>query len=98
MSVGRPRVNYLRREQRRCHIHGVCEWTRYESINAAGIIQYNWRCMRCANDASKAVYRFQQLHPETIVRRSQDKTVTILADICTECWTIKAKNGTCFCE
>lgn len=91
----RRRVDYLLRQDRYCSEHGLTEWTRYESFSQ-GTLYYDWRCMACANEASKALYAFRQAHPETVVRRTS-KTETILAEVCTECWTVKSLTGQCFC-
>lgn len=92
----RRRVDHLRREHRHCPKHGLTEWTRYESFDQQVTPRYNWRCMACANEASKALYAFRQTHPETVIRRTPN-TETILAEVCTECWTVKSLTGQCYC-
>lgn len=80
----RRRVDHLRREHRHYPKHGLTEWTRYESFDHQRTLRYDWRCMACANEASKALYAFRQTHPETVIRRTFN-TETILAEVCTGC-------------
>ena len=93
----RRRIDTLRREDRHCSKHGLCEFTRYERL-LNGSVFYVWLCMQCNNEKSKARQAFAKDHPETVRPLGPCKPEPRPATVCPKCWTVPSVTGTCFCD
>lgn len=91
----RRRVDTLRREDRHCSKHGLCEFTRYERLSNG---TYFWACMKCSNESAKSRHAFNKAHPETVRPHGPCKPEPEKPTVCPECWTVPSVTGTCLCD